>query len=155
MLMRLSCAGLLLGLSVSCVAASHDHDATARPAAVASGMDSYAKLFAALTSGHAVTIVVDFSQCTAPGTNAAGPQVTGGFPIQGFIAPNRDFIAFSDVHETLDAQSERVTEYIRYRVTAQDKVDIRTARVQNGKVIGQLEYSCAMGSAARFYLRSH
>lgn len=154
---RLCFVGLMSVAGIE-VAAAAVHDTQTTAARVqGSELDSYPRLLEALTSGRAVTVVVDFSHCTDAQTKAAGPNMTGGFPIQGFLAPSREYIAFADVHATLDAKGERVTEYIRYHVSAEGTVSIRTARLQaDGSQVGNpMEFACRMGSAAHFYLRGH
>lgn len=47
----------------------------------------------------------------------------------------------------MSPQNERVTEIVRYRVTPDDKMTIRTAsiRARDGVVSNQAEYLCAIG----------
>jgi len=109
---RLSLAAAFL-LAGSIAAAHAQDDSDSR---VASRPESYAQILGALTSGRNVAVTVNFNQCTLAGTGATGPDVTGGFRIGSYLVPGNQYLAFSDVHETLSPQNERVTEYTRYRV---------------------------------------
>lgn len=115
----------------------------------------YPHLLAALTTGKSVAVTVQFNECTVVGSGANGPVVTGGFRIDSFIVPNNRHIAFADVHQTLNPQNQQVTEYVRYRVTPDDNVSVRTASVQTstGEVRNEAEYSCAIGKGVKFRWR--
>lgn len=118
-------------------------------------LGGYSRVLGALTSGRAVAVVVNFSQCVVVGTGAGGPQVVGGFVINDYLVPNNQFIAFSDVHETLDPQNARVTEYTRYQVMPDGKTSIRTTsvRLSDGALIHQVEYQCTLGKGINFTVR--
>jgi VirK protein len=113
---------------------------------------SYAQLLGALTAGRSVSVTVHFSQCLISSTGASGPEVMGGFLINGYLVRNNQYIALSDVHETLNPQNARVTEFTRYRVTPDGKVSIRTASVQlsDGTLSNQVEYQCVVGKGINF-----
>src|SRR5690349_3628590 len=112
----------------------------------------YPHLLTALTTGKNVSVTVQFNECTVVGTGSNGPVVTGGFRIESFIVPGNRHIAFADVHQTLNAQNQQVTEYVRYRVTPDDNVSVRTASltVSTGEVRNEAEYSCAIGKGIKF-----
>lgn len=118
-------------------------------------LNGYTRLLGALTSGKAVTVAVDFSQCIVVGTGTSGPPVVGGLLINDYLVPNNQYIAFSDVHETLDPHNARVTEFIRYQVMPDGKVSIRTTSVQltDGTLSNQAEYQCAIGKGIHFTVR--
>jgi hypothetical protein len=115
-------------------------------------VSGYSRLWAALTSGRDVTVVVRFNLCTIVGTSKAGPLMTGGFHIGEFLAVDNQYLAFSSVHATLSSKNERVTEYIRYRATPDSKVSIRTTSLQpDGSVGNASEYSCEIGAGVEVW----
>ena len=116
---------------------------------------SYAQLLDTLTVGRSVAVTIHFSQCLISSTGTSGPEVVGGFLINGSLVPNHQYIVFSDVHETLDPQNARVTEFTRYRVMPDDKVVVRTAsvRLRDGTLSNQAEYQCVLGKGINFNVR--
>ena len=107
----------------------------------------YTRLLSALTSGRDVTVVVRFKLCTVAGTANRGPALTGGFHIGEFLALENQYVAFSNVHETLSPENERLTEFVRYRVMPDGRVSIRTTNEQHDGSVGRsAEYSCAIGT---------
>jgi hypothetical protein len=144
-----SLAAVLL-LSTSVAAAQAQENSAGSEADLRSG--SYTQILGALTSGKSVAVRVNFNQCTLASTGSSGPDVTGGFHIGSYLVPGNQYIAFSDVHETVSPQNERVTEYTRYRVTPDGKVSIRTTTIQlsDGKLSNQVEYSCVIGKGISF-----
>jgi hypothetical protein len=146
-------AALALASSVT-AARAQDSSAAAEPAF---RLENYAQVLGALTSGRNVALTVNFSQCTLASTGASGPVVTGGLHIGSYLVPGNQYIAFADVHETLSPQNERVTEYIRYRVTPDGNVDIRTTtvRLSDGTLSNVAEYACAIGKGVNFNWHSH
>jgi len=151
---RLSLAAVLLLSSAALTVQAQDGapglEHEARP-------ESFAQILGALTSGKNVAVTVTFNQCTLVATGASGPEVTGGFHIGSYLAPGNQYVAFSDVHETLSPQNERLTEYVRYRLTPDGKVSVRTTTVQlsDGKLSNQAEYSCAVGKGVSFSWHRH
>jgi VirK protein len=113
---------------------------------------SYAQLLDALTSGRSIAVLVHFSQCAVSGTGNSGPEVMGGFLINDYLVPNGQYIAFSDVHETLNPVNARVMEFTRYRVLPDGTASIRTASVQvsDGTLSNQAEYQCVIGKGIHF-----
>ena len=76
-----------------------------------------------------------------------GPPLSGGFHVGEFLWLENQYVAFSNVHETLSPQNERATELIRYRVTPDGKVSIRTTNIQHdGSVRSSAEYTCDIGA---------
>lgn len=150
----LSLAAVLAFASSVTAARAQDGNAAAEPGF---RLESYAQVLGALTSGKSVALTVNFSQCTVASTGATGPEVTGGFHIASYLVPGNQYIAFADVHETLSPQNERVTEYTRYRVTPDDKVDIRTTtvRLSDGTLSNVAEYACVIGKGVKFNWHSH
>lgn len=113
---------------------------------------TYAALRSALIAGHEVKGVVHFDRCNLPGGTGTGPFVAGGFRIADFLVVNDRYIAFSVVHETLNARNEVVTEFIRYRATPDGHVLVRTvtAQARDGSLSNQAEYTCALEDGAHF-----
>jgi len=111
----------------------------------------YSKLLGALVAGHSVAVTVHFDRCTVAGTQTPGPALIGGVRIERFLVPNNQYIAFSQTHETLSPQNERVTEIVRYRVTPDARMTIRTAsiRARDGALSNQAEYLCAIGEGVK------
>jgi hypothetical protein len=107
----------------------------------------YPKLLDALVAGNSIAVTIHFDRCTVAGTHTRGPALIGGFRIDRFLVPDDRYIAFSHTHETLNPQNERVTEIVRYRVTPNDTMSIRTAsiRARDGALSNQAEYLCALG----------
>jgi hypothetical protein len=134
-----------------CASASQAGDIAAPPKKVANG---YTRLLAALTSGQDVTVVVHFKLCKLAGTSNDGPPLTGGFHVAEFLARDNQYLAFSNVHPTLGSHNERVTEYIRYRVTPDNKVSVSTTSIQQDGSLGSLmEYSCEIGAGVEVSAR--
>lgn len=107
----------------------------------------YPKLLGALVAGNSVAVTVHFDRCLVAGTQTRGPALIAGFRIDRFLVPDNRYIAFSQAHETLSPQNERVTEIVRYRVTPDGKMSIRTAsiRARDGAFGNQAEYLCTIG----------
>lgn len=112
----------------------------------------FERLYSALLAGRDVRVVTRFNQCTVAGTQAVGPAIVGGLRVQEFLIPDYQHIAFSTVHETLNAHSEIVTEFIRYRVSSDGKVSVRTASAQHGSpsASNTVEYACELGKGVSF-----
>jgi len=151
---QLPLATALLCLGAASAAPAQDNSSEA---GTGSRPESYTQILVALTSGKSVAVIVNFGQCTLAATGASGPDVKGGFHIGSYLIPGNQYIAFSDVHETLSPQNARVTEYVRYRLTPDGKVDIRTTTVQlsDGTLSNQAEYSCSLGKGISFNWHSH
>ena len=147
---RLSLAAVVLLLSASPATPAQDSPAKAE---VTLRSESYTRVLDALTSGMSVEVTTNFTQCAAAGTGVGGPTITGGFHILDFLVPENKYIAFSNVHDTLGSDKERLTEYIRYRVMPDGKVSIRTdtLRARDGKVLKQSEYLCALDKSVVFH----
>jgi len=110
-----------LAVALSCLCA-------AMPAqAAAQSISGYAQLESALTEGQDISVQVDLGRCTVADTGKPGPQLRGGTRIGTFLIPDNKYVAFTDVHPTLDAQNHPVTEYIRYQITPDGAVTVRTA----------------------------
>jgi hypothetical protein len=131
-------------IAIICLLAVSGHAALAQNHATSS---IYSKLLSALEGGNSVAVTIHFDRCTVAGTQTRGPALIGGFRIDRFLVPDNQYIAFSQTHETLSPQNERVTEIVRYRVTPNDKMSIRTAsiRARDGALTNQAEYLCAIG----------
>jgi hypothetical protein len=114
-------------------------------------LPTYPQLLTALSRGEDVAVTVSFPQCSAADTGAPGPAVTGGLRINAFLSSPNDYIAFSDVHETLDPQNHPVTEYIRYKVTPDEVVSVSTTTLAaDSRLLRSTSYRCLMGSGASF-----
>ncbi|WP_433296475.1 VirK family protein [Pseudonocardia sp. CA-142604] len=114
-------------------------------------LPTYPRLIAALNRGADVTVTISFSECIAAGTGAAGPAVIGGLHINAFLRSQENYVAFSDVHKTLDLQNHPITEYIRYKVTPDDVVSVSTTTLAaDSRVLRSPSYRCPMGSGASF-----
>ncbi|NMH78605.1 VirK family protein [Pseudonocardia xinjiangensis] len=113
-------------------------------------LTTYPQLVTALSHSEDVAIAVSFPKCTAADTGAPGPAVSGGLHINGFQI-SQDNVAFSDVHQTLDPQSHPVTEYIRYKVTADSAVTVSTTTLAaDSHVLRSTSFRCPMNSGASF-----
>lgn len=112
----------------------------------------YSGVLAALQGGKAVHVLSDLSRCITSSDGSPGPAVQGGMEISNFIVVERQSIAFSNVHETLDISGEPITEYIRYNMNADGKVTIRIAHLKNGdaEAAVQSEYVCQSPDGVRF-----
>jgi hypothetical protein len=141
-------------IAVMCLLSVSGHAALVENQATSS---MYPKLLAALVAGNSVAMTVHFDRCTVAGTQTPGPALIGGFHIDRFLVPNNQYIAFSQAHETLSPQNERVTEIIRYRVTPDDKMSIRTATIgaRDGSLSNQAEYLCAIGNGVELIWSAH
>ena len=114
-------------------------------------LPTYPQLLTALSRGQDVAITVSFPECTAADTGAPGPAVTGGLRINAFLSSPGDYVAFSDVHQTLDPQNHPVTEYIRYKVTPDDIVSVSTTTLAaDSRLLRSTSYRCPIGSGASF-----
>jgi hypothetical protein len=138
----------MAAISIAAGAAAARENAPKGPQTIA----TYEALRSALIAGHDVKGVVTFNLCSLPGGAGTGPLVAGGFRIVDFLVVNDQYIAFSVVHETLNARNEMVTEFIRYRATPDDRVLVRTvtAQARDGSLGNQAEYTCAMEAGAHF-----
>jgi hypothetical protein len=127
---------------------SWDFDDTSRVPA----NSPFERLFSALMAGRDVRVVTRFNQCTVAGAQTLGPAIVGGLRVQEFLIADYQHIAFSTVHETLTAHNEIVTEFIRYRVSSDGKVSVRTASVRrdNSAVGNAMEYACELGKGVSF-----
>ena len=141
-------------IAVLCLLSGAGYAALAQNLATSS---TYPKLLRALVAGNNVAVTVHFDRCTVAGTQTPGPELIGGLRIDRFLVPNHQYIAFSQTHETLSPQNERVTEIIRYRVTPDDKMSIRTAsiRERDGALSNQAEYLCAIGEGVELIWSAH
>jgi hypothetical protein len=119
---------------------------------------SYPQLLSSLMRGENVAITVNFTECTIPATGAAGPKIVAGLHIDSFLSPQSPSpaIAFSDVHDTLNTKNQKVTEYIRYRVTPDNVVSIsEVAMSAGGAVDSGAQYQCVIGKGAQFHWIEH
>jgi hypothetical protein len=141
-------------IAVICLLSVSGHAALAQSQATSS---IYSKLLSALVAGTSVAVTVHFDRCTVAGTQTRGPVLIGGLRIDRFLVPGNQYIAFSQTHETLSPQNERVTEIVRYRVTPDDKMTIRTAsiRARDGALSNQTEYLCALGEGVELFWSAH
>lgn len=141
-------------IAVICLLSVSGHAALAQNQATSS---IYSKLLAALVAGNNVAVTVHFDRCTVAGTQTPGPALIGGFRIDRFLMPANQYIAFSQTHETLSPQNERVTEIVRYRVTPDGKTTIRMAsiRARDGALSNQAEYLCAIGDGVELIWSAH
>jgi hypothetical protein len=74
----------------------------------------------------------------------------GGLSINAFVVlPGRGLL-FSDVHQTLDEESQPVTEYIRYNLTTDDRLRVSLTRIVNSAVTQQENIVCQIPLGARF-----
>ena len=112
---------------------------------------SYPELLNSLKNGAGVAVTIEFPRCTAADTGAPGPAFAGGLRINAFLAAQDQYIAFSDVHQTLDPANHPVTEDLRYRVTPDDVVTLtNTTLGADARVVRESRYRCPMGSGASF-----
>lgn len=142
---KILCAAILLiALSGICN--------VAQAASATPSLSTYTQLENALNAGKSVHVALDFSRCTVAGSQQAGPSLKGGMQIGSFLIPDGKFIAFSDVHQTLDSQNHPVTEYIRYEVRPDGQVSIRSAILQTSADTASLRgtYICTIGHGANF-----
>jgi len=121
--------------------------------AVATEPDVYSQVLSALTTGREVAVTVQFDLCKHRESGAPGPAVTGGTRIQDFLIPNKQYIAFSTIHDTLNSKNERTTEIIRYRVMPDGTTSVRTATVlfRGGSLLMEADYVCTIGKGVQFH----
>ena len=114
-------------------------------------LSTYPQLIAALSRGEDVAVTVSFPECTAADTGVPGPAVTGGLHINAFLSSQGNYVAFADVHKTLDSQNHPITEYIRYKVTPDNVVSVSTTTLTaDSRLLRSPSYQCPMGSGASF-----
>lgn len=115
-------------------------------------LNTYDELVNALTTGKAVSTLLDLALCTRDGTDTPGPNVRGGAPISRFIIPNGQYVGFADTHMTLDTEDRPVTEYIRYRAMPDGAVTVRFAtRLEtSSEVTLRGKFRCAFNRGIRF-----
>ncbi|WP_445295905.1 VirK family protein [Chitinimonas sp. PSY-7] len=117
----------------------------------ASALAHYADVKATLLAGKQVTVLLDLAQCTVEASkDQSGPKVQSGYRINSFMIPGDTYIAFSDVHETLSPDEKLKTEHIRYRLTPDDKLTVRTSIVKDGVVTPRASFTCSLNAGARF-----
>lgn len=123
-------------------------DARQRPTSVA----SYDRIANALLSGKDTTVIVDFAHCSASDRTLPPLKIKAGLHIHSFIIPDGKFIAFSDVHSTLDRSGAMVTEYLRYHVNRDNTVEVdHSTLAGNGNGVGvAAAYTCKIGDGVHF-----
>ena len=105
----------------------------------------------ALLAGKQVSVLMDFAQCTDDANrDKSGPKLKGGYRINSFLIPDDAYIAFSDAHETLNKDEKPKTEFIRYRLTADNKLTIRTFSITGDVVTPRARFTCHLNAGARF-----
>lgn len=114
---------------------------------------SYAQLEAALKAGHQVTALLDLGLCH-DGSGAPGPATQGGFPIgeymiMGGAQPN---IGFAMSHLTVGPSNAITNEFVRYRVTTDNKVNVEAFDFTPGATVAQQRgtWVCDMDHGMRF-----
>lgn len=136
----LGCAGLgLVGLP-----------AFTTPAFAASPAPTYRTILAALQGGKPVKVLTNLARCTEAGTDKAGPPIETGLRIDDFMAIPGKGIAFSDVHQTLDASGKPVTEYIRYNLAPTDQLTLAVTRETATGAVDMPTLVCPVPSGATF-----
>ncbi|ARP90193.1 hypothetical protein CAL14_07730 [Bordetella genomosp. 9] len=124
----------------------------ATAASASSAVDSYDKLVSALTGGRLLATVLDLSQCDRGTSIKPPPHILGGMMISRFLIPDGKYVAFADVHATLDTESRPIVEYIRYRAMRDGSVIVRFDSRPEGsdEVTMRGEYRCGIDKGIRF-----
>jgi hypothetical protein len=127
--------------------------ASTSPAPADGALANYAALEQVLMDGHSVVNVrLEMNRCTSIDGNKPGPAIRGGVSIGSFLIPEGRYIAFIDVHRTLDPKNHPVTEYVRYHVMPDNTVTIDTAFAPNGAdtASSRGSYRCTINEGIRF-----
>ena len=116
---------------------------------------SFNTILDALLGGNDVTVTVDLAQCIGPSSASPGMRIEGGFHIGSFIVPERKFVAFSDIHATIDKDGKPLTEYVQYRLSPDGRTNIRhtTTSTDPWSVISSFNYACEIGKGVNFVWR--
>ncbi|WP_404400432.1 VirK family protein [Pelagibacterium halotolerans] len=113
--------------------------------------DAYRRVLEALKAGQDVTAVTDFNRCAIAEGGNSGPSILGGFHIAAFLVPGGQYIAFSNVHETLSPQARPTTEYLRYKVTPDGNALVTMDVMVGGAEHVRTEtYECKLGDGLSF-----
>ena len=104
----------------------------------------------ALQTTKPVRVLTDLGQCANESEGKPGPSMQGGLSINTFVVVPGRGLFFSDVHQTLDAESQPVTEYVRYNLTPDDQLRVSLTRIVNSAVAKQDSIVCRIPLGARF-----
>jgi hypothetical protein len=110
----------------------------------------YTDVVNALQTTRPVRLLTDFGQCTNESAGKPGPSLQGGLSINTFVVLPGRGLFFSDVHQTLDEGNQPVTEYIRYNLTADDRLKVSMTRIVNSAVANDDTFVCQIPLGARF-----
>jgi hypothetical protein len=110
----------------------------------------YTDVVNALQTTSPVRLLTDLDQCANESEGKPGPSLHGGLSINAFVVLPGRGLFFSDVHQTLDEESQPVTEYIRYNLTTDDRLRVSLTRIVNSAVTKQENIVCQIPLGARF-----
>ena len=134
-----ACMWLLSGLP------GYGASAVAEPAP-----SQYTDVVNALQTTKPVRLLTDFGQCANESAGQPSLSLQGGLSINAFVVLPGRGLFFSDVHQTLDEESQPVTEYIRYNLTTDDRLRVSLTRIVNSAVTKQENIVCQIPVGARF-----
>jgi hypothetical protein len=86
---------------------------------------TYNQVRKALLGGQRLSVVLNFNTCDPKGP----PDHHGGIPIQDFMVLS-DHIAFSSLHQTVDASNNIVYEFNRYKISPLTQAPSSAAHVE-------------------------
>jgi hypothetical protein len=137
---------------IALVAALAAFGETAHAASGDGALADYTALEHALSDGRTVSVRIDMNHCTAAEGGKPGPAFRGGLRIDSWLIPDGRYIAFIDVHRTLDPKNRPVTEYVRYHVMPDNTATIDTAFAPDGAdtATPRGSYRCAINQGIRF-----
>ena len=110
----------------------------------------YTDVVNALQTTKPVRLLTDFGQCANESAGQPSLSLQGGLSINSFVVLPGRGLFFSDVHQTLDEESQPVTEYIRYNLTTDDRLRVSLTRIVNSAVTKQENIVCQIPLGARF-----
>ena len=110
----------------------------------------YTDVVNALQTTRPVRLLTDLDQCANESEGKPGPSLHGGLSMNTFVVLPGRGLFFSDVHQTLDEESQPVTEYIRYNLTTDDRLRVSLTRIVNSAVTKQENIVCQIPLGARF-----
>jgi VirK protein len=118
--------------------------------AAAAQVSTYDAVVSALQNGKTVTVLTDLSHCANPETGKPGPALQGGYRIQAFLVVPERGLVFADVHQTLDASDQPVTEYIRYNLKPDGQMTLNVRRQTAVGMAKEPPLACQLAAGVRF-----
>ena len=110
----------------------------------------YTDVVNALQTTKPVRLLTDFGKCANESAGQPSLSLQGGLSINAFVVLPGRGLFFSDVHQTLDEESQPVTEYIRYNLMTDDRLRVSLTRMVNSAVTKQENMVCQIPLGAWF-----